>query len=277
MSSRLFFVAGFAVSSAVTGWGQTAPQSTTPPPVNGPFGGPILVTPSAGFPNPTPAAGISDAGRAGISNSTNGSEMTTAPSTPETIVTSPGTISPSESVQPQSANDTGTSFFVSGAADASAPRPTSLAEVSSRYKAEKATQNAKVLDNEDVQRMLDNKSGVTKAKNMPPLGPGAAQQGAPTQSTGIPPSTTQSAPQNNPSQQNSAPIQDAAAAPAQNQSATPDTDAANSTTPQINQNQQSNDTQGSGRLPATSTFLPLLGLLGLLSGGVGFWFRKFRN
>jgi hypothetical protein len=276
MSRRLLFIAGFAVSSAVIGWGQTAPQSTTTPPVNEPFGGPILVTPSAGFPNPTPAAGISDAGRAGISNSTNGTEMTTAPSTPATIVTSPSTVSPSELTQQMPANDSGTSFFVSGAADASGARTTSLAEVSSRYKAEKATRNAQVLDNEDVQRMLDNKSGVTTAKNMPPLGPGATQQ-PPTQNAGIPPATTQSAQENTPPAQNSAPSQGTAASPAQNQSASPDKDAANSTTPRINQNQQSNDTQGSGRLPATATFLPLLGLLGLVSGGIGFWFRKLRN
>ena len=33
-----------------------------------------------------------------------------------------------------------------------------------------------LLSNEDVQAMLNNKSGVTMAKNMPPLGPGALEQ-----------------------------------------------------------------------------------------------------
>ena len=76
------------------------------------------------------------------------------------------------------ANDTGTSTFVGAASDESAPSTISLAEVSSRYKAEKGTRNAKVLSNEDVQTMLNNKSGVTMARNMPPLGSGALEQGA---------------------------------------------------------------------------------------------------
>jgi hypothetical protein len=64
----------------------------------------------------------------------------------------------------------------------------------------------------------------------------------------------------------------------QNQSTEePGTSADNATTPQINRNQQTNDAQGSRRLPATATFLPLLGLLGLASGGIGLCFRKFRK
>jgi cobalamin biosynthesis Mg chelatase CobN len=175
---------------------------------------------------------------------------------------------------------------VVGASEESAPGAISLAEVSSRYKAEKGTRNAKVLSNEDVQAMLNNKSGVTMAKNMPPLGSGALEQGAQAQSTGSQPAA-QSAQAN---QQNAAtksstnqPAQAASSqagtpAPAAN-SQSPDNgvSAENSTTPQINQKQQSNDAQGSRRLPATATFLPLLGLLGLVSGGIGLWFRKFRN
>jgi cobalamin biosynthesis Mg chelatase CobN len=175
---------------------------------------------------------------------------------------------------------------VVGASQESVPGAISLAEVSSRYKAEKSTRNAKVLSNEDVRAMLNNKSGVTMAKNMPPLGSGALEQGAQAQSTGSQPAA-QSAQAN---QQNAAtksstnqPAQAASSqagtpAPAAN-SQSPDNgvSAENSTTPQINQKQQSNDAQGSRRLPATATFLPLLGLLGLVSGGIGLWFRKFRN
>jgi len=139
----------------------------------------------------------------------------------------------------------------------------SLAEVSSRYKAEKGTRNAKVLSNEDVQTMLNNKSGVTMAKNMPPLGSGALEQGA---------QATQSAQSSQQPTQNAATSQGGTPPPADN-----GVSAENSTTPQINQKQQSNDAQGSRRLPATATFLPLLGLLGLVSGGIGLWFRKFKN
>jgi hypothetical protein len=271
------------VFSSAFGQGQTANPSTTTTPVNEPFGGPILVTPSAGFPNPVPTAGISNAGRAGISNATNGVENTNAPSSPATIVSTPGA-SLSEPVNQNEppATDLGSSTFVQGpsdvsvasargASDASGVSTISLAEVSSRYKAEKGTRNAKILSNEDVQAMLNNKSGVTMAKNMPPLGSGALEQGAQAQSTGSQ-SPTQSAQSSQQQGQTAATSQGGTPPPADN-----GVSAENSTTPQINQKQQSNDAQGSRRLPATATFLPLLGLLGLVSGGIGLWFRKLKN
>lgn len=249
-------------------------------PVNGPFGGPILVTPSAGFPNPVPTAGISDAGRAGISNATNGIETTTAPASPATLVSTPSaslseSTNFSESANQTAGTDLGPSTFVGGAAEESASSTISVAEVSSRYKAEKGTRNARVLSNEDVQTMLNNKSGVTMAKNMPPL----EQNGQATEAQ----TATQSA--QSTQQKNASTNQQGQIASGQTgtppaparQSADTSASAENSTTPQINQNQQSNDAQGSRRLPATATFLPLLGLLGLVSGGIGFWFRKFRN
>jgi cobalamin biosynthesis Mg chelatase CobN len=135
--------------------------------------------------------------------------------------------------------------------------------------------------------MLNNKNGVTMAKNMPPLGRGALEQGGQMQNAGVqagaPPAATQPSQQNaeanaSASQPGQSGASSQATAPSgQNQTGAADTQAENSTTPQINQNQQSNDAQGSRRLPATATFLPLLGLLGLVSGGIGFWFRKFRN
>jgi hypothetical protein len=286
MPRGILLIAGFTVLSAVLGQGQTANQSTATTPVNGPFGGPILVTPSAGFPNPAPTAGISDVGRAGISNATNGAETTTAPSTPATIVTTPATISLSEDTEQAPAGDLGGATFVGGPSDASAPATIGVAEVSVRYKGERGARNARVLGNEDVQSMLNNKNGVTMAKNMPPLGRGALEQGGQMQNAGVQAGAPAATP---PSQQNteanasgSQPGQSGASTQAtapsgQNQTGAADTQAENSTTPQINQNQQSNDAQGSRRLPATATFLPLLGLLGLVSGGIGFWFRKLRN
>jgi len=176
MSRGTLLIAALTVFLAVSGQGQTANPSTTTTPVNEPFGGPILVTPSAGFPNPVPTAGISNAGRAGISNATNGIEATTTPSSPATMVTTPSA-SLSESTpeptnqapanelgtSPAGTNDAGTTF-IGGPSDESAPSTISLAEVSSRYKAEKGTRNARLLSNEDVQAMLNNKSGVTMAK-----------------------------------------------------------------------------------------------------------------
>lgn len=286
MPRGILLIAGLAIFSAVFGQGQTTIPSTTTAPVNGPFGGPILVTPSAGFPNPVPTAGISDAGRAGISNATNGIENTNVPSSPATLVTTPSASLPESTneiptknnpgVSETPANNLGNSSFVGGPSEESGPSTMGVAEVSSRYKAEKGARNARVLSNEDVQAMLEHKSGVTMAKNMPPL----EQNGQATEAQ----NTTQSAqstqqtnaPTNQQGQIASGQTGTPPPAPA-GQSANSSASAENSTTPQINQNQQSNDAQGSRRLPATATFLPLLGLLGLVSGGIGFWFRKFRN
>lgn len=281
MPRGILLITGLAVFSAVLGQCQTTTPSTTTTPVNGPFGGPILVTPSVGFPNPVPTAGISDAGRAGISNATNGIETTTVPASPATIVSTPSaslseSTNLSESANQTAVTDLGSSTFVGGAAEESAPGTISLAEVSSRYKAEKGTRNARVLSNEDVQTMLNNKSGVTMAKNMPPLEQNG--QGTETQNTTQSAQSTQqtNALTNQQGQVASGQTGTPPPAPA-GQSANSSASVENSTTPQINQNQQSNDAQGSRRLPATATFLPLLGLLGLVSGGIGLWFRKFRN
>ena len=293
MPRGILLIAGLTVFSCAFGQGQTANPSTTNPPVNGPFGGPILATPSAGFPNPVPTAGISNAGRAGISNATNGIENTNVPSSPATIVTTPSaSLSEATNEIPASnpevsqppANNLSNSSFVGGPSEEAGPSTIGVAEASNRYKAEKGTRNAKVLSNEDVQAMLEHKSGVTMAKNMPPLGSGALEQGIQAQGTGSQ-SAAQSAQSIQPTNtstnqqgQTAASSKGGTPPPApEGKSADTSASAENSTTPQINQNQQSNDAQGSRRLPATATFLPLLGLLGLVSGGIGFWFRKFRN
>jgi len=165
-------------------------------------------------------------------------------------------------------NDMGPSYYADALPGADNG---SLGELSAHYKALKGTTNARMLTNDNVQQMMANKNGVTVAKNMPPLGPGALVQSGQAQPAGSQ-SATQNA-QSTPQQgQNAANSQGGTPPPA-----SPGVSAENSTTPQINQNQQSNDAQGSRRLPATATILPLLGLLGLLSGGIGVWFRKFRK
>lgn len=286
MPRKILLTAALVISAAVFGQGQSTNQSTSPVPVNGPFGGPILVTPSASFPSPAPAAGISNAGQAGISNAGQaGISVETNSMAPVEAVTAPlGTTSGttaagSESngaLPPESgntaANDLMPSTSASGASEAAAPGAPSLAEISSRYKAEKGARNARVLGNDDVEKMLANKGGVTMAKNMPPLGPGALEQGGQPQTAGTQTAATSGRQSASASQQPTTPP-----VSSQGQSTAPDTSAENSTTPRVNQNQQSNDAQGSRRLPATAGFLPLLGLLGLASGGIGFWFRKFRK
>jgi cobalamin biosynthesis Mg chelatase CobN len=182
-------------------------------------------------------------------------------------------------------NDLGPSYYADALPSAG---DGSLGELSAHYKALKATVNARVLTNDDVQQMVANKNGVTMAKNMPPLGQGSLEQSGQAQNAGTQSATqnaqsTQQNPQNssaNQQEQNAANSQGGTPPPSpssKDQSAGTGVSAENSTTPQINQHQQSNDAQGSRRLPATATILPLLGLLGLVSGGMGFWFRKFRK
>lgn len=290
MPSKLLLTAALVISTAVFGQDQST-NPTSPAPVNAPFGGPILVTPSAGFPNPAPAAGISDAGRAGISigtNTTAPAEAAAGTSATASVPTAAGTVSNNALTNEQAApaSDLIPSTSASRASETAPAGVASLAEISGRYKAEKGTRNARVLGNDDVQQMLANKSGVTMAKNMPPLGPGAIEQGGQPQTSGAQTAGTQTPNTTSGSQSASASQQGPSSATNQGgtppassagQSASPDTSAENSTTPQINQRQQSNDAQGSRRLPATAGFLPLLGLLGLVSGGIGFCFRKFRR
>lgn len=237
-------------------------QTQTPgTPTNGqPFGGPILNTPNATFTTPAPEAGISDAGRAGISA---GSTTETAPaanaadmSNASTAVVPAGTITPAEAPT----NDMGVSVSVNNPEVVAAPL--SVADAANRYKSEKAAVNARNLSNEDVEQIIQNKNGVTIAGNAAP------QNTLPAANGQAPPAETQ-APQT--AQTPSTP------ATAQPQEQTAETTADNATTPQINDKQQSNDSAGSTRLPATATFLPLLGVMGLASGGVGLWFRKFRK
>jgi hypothetical protein len=273
-------------------------------------------TPVMTFAAPGPTAGISNAGRAGISNVN--PLPSSLPGPNETVVyysqpgvqpmiTLPGAVegeggvaimpaaqeeAPAGSAaagnapQPESGgrafNDLGPSYFVDTVPSANS---VSLGQVAAQYKA-KASLNARTLTNQDVQQILSSKAGVTVAKNMPPLGPSAMPSGL-TQG-----GTSQSQPQNAPPSAQAAqggtptgqPVQSGttgtpppAAATQEQQPAGTAATAGATTTPRINPKQQSNDAQGKSKLPATATFLPLLGLLGVVSGGIGLLFRKFRK
>src|SRR5262245_20087332 len=148
-------------------------------------------TPITTYAAPPPTAGISNAGRAGISNSE--PLPSTLPGQTDTVVyfSQPGVqptaatpaaseagITPSPAEGPAgttAAGSPGTRTFndfvpsttvVSGP---SANSAVSLGQISAEFKARKAAGNAHVLTNQDVQQMLGSKTGVTVAKNMPPL------------------------------------------------------------------------------------------------------------
>jgi hypothetical protein len=266
--SRKILLAAALTAFAASGLAQTTNQTPAAPANGQPFGGPILVTPNATLTSPPPTAGISDVGRAGISVNSNAAAINApAPSTMtdmagnESIAVSPAlsTEAPAESAP---TNDLGVSVSVNDASASAAP--ISLAEAASQYKTEKTTVNARTLDNQDVQQILSGKESVITASNISPQ----AGDGQPI-SAGIQAGSGQNAP---PSAQNNAVPQSTLPMQASGGEATAD----NATTPQINQNQQSNDAQGTTSLPATATLLPLLGLLGLASAGFGLWFFKFR-
>jgi hypothetical protein len=294
--------------------GNPADQNTFPAGVNnsgfiGASAGGVLATPSATFASPSPTAGISDSGRAGVTDSTPVNTGVTSTTENSTLVyTNAPAINPRAAVNPASLNtgrlinDFGPSVYVGETGiTTSAVKAASVADIAARYKAQ-SPQNAKTITNSDVERMLGNGGnsggGGPMASNMPPSDmPQAPQNGSPAATsasqanTQAAPSTSaiqQSAPatsqshgaasEANTSGSNASGTNAAANAPANANNANAASSTANAgTTPQVNPNQSQSGDQESNRLPATSTFLPLLGLLGIASSGAGLWYRKFRK
>jgi hypothetical protein len=262
-------------------------------------------TPVTTFAAPPATAGISNAGRAGISNSD--PLPGTLPGQRDTVVyfSQPGiqpvatmpagtpagsvtTSAPAENATEGAAapresggrtlSDFGPSYYVEALPQAGS---VSVGEIAAEFKARKASNNPRVLSNQDVQQMLGSKAGVTVAKNMPPLGPGAMpagpQAGSSANAMAQPSAQTgQSGTASSQTGQSSV-TQKAGTPPPAESSQQPTATAGGSTTPAVNPSQQSNDAQGKSKLPATATILPLLGLLGAVSGGIGLWFTRFRK
>jgi cobalamin biosynthesis Mg chelatase CobN len=222
-----------------------------------------------------PTAGISDAGRAGISSNTSLSSSTQGIGEtvlPNGMIVNPAALNGSGRL----ITDVGPSEFI-GAVNQGAPAP-SLAEVAAHFKTQQNSQNARTITNADVQRLIGsntNAQTTTVASNMPPSGmpvPAPAQTGSTPQSATSSASASTAAP----AQQQNAPAQ--AASNPSGASAQSTANAGSSTTPQINQGQSGNSNRSdNSHLPATSTILPLLGLLGVASSGIGLWYRKYRK
>jgi hypothetical protein len=281
MSRKLLLV--FLLSASLTAFAQTGaapdqnnanqnqqpngpPQAVVPAATGGtawtgigPTGGVLLSTPLATFSSPQPTAGISVAGRAGISDSTpvnTGLESTLTPSTLVYVyssgtnagVTAPAAENPAtEAVSSARMMDFVPSSSVSSVSAPAGNTP-SLAEVAAMYKSRQGTQTLRTYTNADVPRqntgLLTN---VTMASNEPPQPPqsSAAQPSTPA------PSAQQ---QQSTSPQQQAPAQGAAA--------------------DNSQSTQNQSPDQSKQLPASSTLLPLLGLLGVASAGAGAWYRR---
>lgn len=266
----------------------------------GGFAGGVLATPTASFTAPQPTAGISLADRSGISSSTpvdTGVQTTLSPST--LIYTNVEPVNPMAVTTNPSAlggpiRDFGPSYYA-GAASVGAVPPTmaavSLGEVAAKLKAEKPTQNVRTYTNADVQRINENMNlqGVNvnaRLQQTAQPDPGVTVASGQAASSGTrvanePPAPAVNQPQLSASARPSPAIREEQAQSAPASSAPQPTQSAqeSATTPQVNQPKpgSQSEQQPSRQLPATSTLLPLLGIIGLASGGIGLVFRKYRK
>jgi hypothetical protein len=231
-------------------------------------GAPLLTTPGATFESVQPTAGISDAGRAGITDSTplnTGLQSTlntsTVVYTNGPVVVPPGAISPATAAVSARgpANDLGRSYY-SDTIGGSPQGGASLAQVAEHYRSLRNTQNVKTYTNADIPAQnpgsLDN---PTLAANIQPPAPRSSASSSP-----VPAPMPQTAPAPQ-SQTSSTSQQTSESQPAQT-----------STTPQVTESQPTTQNESTG-LPATSTLLPLLGLLGIASSGIGLWYHRHRK
>src|SRR5579864_589071 len=225
----------------------------------GQVSGVLLTTPSATFaPTPT-TAGISDAGRAGISDSTpvNTGIQVGPPAAayvympyPSPEVVENSALANGAGGQPSgpSKNDLLPSYFVNNVGTPVATGP-SLAEIAARYGRHEAPsgqgqQNVKTYTNSDIPR--ENAGLLTKIWVAEGKLPSAAQA-SPT-----------------------------LMASASSEPPLPAAQAQSSASTGTSQGEQAQPEKHNGELPASATILPLLSLLGLASGGLGLLLKRRR-
>lgn len=305
MSPRILLVLTLAAPLALSAQyatigpnGQIAPAGSTVI-VVGSGTGPILTTPSVSFGAPAGTAGISLADRAGISNAT--PTTSSVPGTPESFPVYSNTNAPYAGGQPVNGDSVavagansagrlisvGPSYYAgAGFVGSSAGGPAgaaaenagsaSLGDVAAKYKSNRP-QNIRTYTNADAQRLSDsvNVHGAN-------LNPTAAQSAVPTIPQTLQSGASGAAPQLSASMRPSPAIRDetaqsgaspqpGTAAPSNEQSATMPPTAQSSSSAGRNEQETGN------RLPATSTLLPLFGLLGIASGALGLWLKKYRG
>lgn len=269
---RMFFLfAALAAPAGLTAQYQLAPGNPSAPQngtvvvpaaniyvvAGGLYGaGVYVVPPAVAAPESASTVGISLAGRAGISlgQPVELGTRVTAPA-PMTVYggygytgaisgyspSAPAVIESEERIE-----DLGPSYFVESGPKPNAAPTLSLGEVAAQYRANRP-QSVRTFTNADAQRLANKVTiaGVSTTESAPP----AAE-----------PPITQSRPET--------------PGTSQPQASQETTEAANAAPPPVSRERPSPETATS-RLPATSTLLPLLGLLGLLSSGLGLWVRRF--
>jgi len=253
MPNRLLLVLILAISltafaqvSAPPRQDSSTPATVVPPTSNGvvltgygPAGGVLLTTPEATFDSPLPTAGISLAGRAGISDTTpiNTGVQSTLNSSTMVYVNMPATtaietVNPATSAVSSSTNDLLPSYFSNNIGGEPNLNGLSLAEIAARYRSRQGTQTARTYTNADVpNENAGTLTNILLAENRLP---------ARLRTAAAPSAVTQA------------------------QSAGTDTTA---------QAQPRNE----NKLPTSASILPLLGFLGLASGGLGVLLRRYRR
>jgi hypothetical protein len=324
ISGTWVYISGQAVNSGVTaGTGTVVVPGTYV--VNGyvtTVGNGQIVTPTAAFDTPAPTSGISDAGRAGISNNaplSNGALSVTPPSSiaftnAAPVVSNAAPIAPAAgnpatetgtgpaaepANQASAIGDFGPSYFAGAESAASTPGAMSVAELAMQHKAQQGARSVRTYTNADIEQIVNRKSGVVLSNNSSPAwfpssNSGSQTQPAQTQSTtamnnaptaaqrpekALPGSSdTQTAQNTAPAPQPTTP-QDRSQSATQPNSQASQENPNSATTPRINHPQpQPGVREGESRsLPATATLLPLLGLIGVLTGGFGLYYYRPRR
>ncbi|HXB20569.1 MAG TPA: hypothetical protein VNV88_04260 [Candidatus Solibacter sp.] len=299
-----------ALFGQVVSNGTSFPVSVPPGPglqgttwyVSGIAGNGQLAASSVTFASPPPTAGISEAGFTGISDHApipQGVQSTLAPST-VVYTSAPPTLyyggapyggeasmnSPvsSEANSTETSNNLGPSFYagtINGSNDASslnaAAPPLSLGEVAVQNKAR--AHSARTYTNADLHQLIGrNVSGnVMVAVNRTPSGVPASAQNAQQSTANAAQSQNPSSATATNSGQQSAAAPNAGAGQTSSAQNAENTSGANAGTMPQTRQRQSGDSQAMNRLPATSTILPLLGLIGLATSGAGLWYKRSRR
>src|SRR5205809_3053186 len=286
MSLRFFFSAFLFTSLAVIGQtvsnGTSSSTSIPPGPglqgnsgyVIGPLGNGQVAASTVTFASPAPTAGISEAGIAGISDHTplpQGVQSTLSASTVVYSSASPTVFYANQSAPyalagPEAASETSVSDLspsVYAGTNTSAPGSTtnaslSLGEVAAQNKSRNGAQRARSYTNADVQKLISRRGvgNIMEAANRTPSGVVAPVQN--TNSSAASNSTQSTSQSANAQAAPTAPTgnsgsQTATSNEAQQQNA--------GTTPRIRQTQPGETQENGQQLPATSTILPLLGLI----------------
>jgi len=245
--------------------------------------GGVLSTPNATFAAPQPTAGISVSDRAGADPA--GSPLQTEPANTTVFYSFAPTVIPEYGVIATSNYNTGAAAAAAGggrliydmgpavftgsgpvSGGQAIPSGMSLADVAKKYKEQKGQHRYKTYTNEDVRRITENISfrGTTVSR----LTFDRALQEDNGEMTS--PASFANAGYEATSAESARPVMISMVMAPEKTGAAADQQSA----PTGSQPSQDQQQDSSNRLPATASPLPLLGLVGLVSGGAGVWLKR---